>query len=222
MIPFARIHEQAVSRQGGAEALESKLPVPRSNDELRAVDDSEYLSLMSRRVFRAGLRHSMVDARWPAFERAFFRFEIGRVRMMSDEELDELMRVREIIRHWGKIKSVRANAQSIYELQKSHGSVGNYLADWPGNRIINLWDDLKQRFTQLGGHSGPYFLRMSGKDTFLMTKSVIQGLEKFGLIHTQPAGNRGRQEVEAIFNAWQEQCGRPLCQLSMILALSVD
>ena len=43
---------------------------------------------MSLRIFRAGLRHSVVDDKWPAFEEAFHGFEPRRVRAMSDEEVE--------------------------------------------------------------------------------------------------------------------------------------
>ena len=46
----------------------------KTEDELRAVADDHYLSLMALRIFRAGLKHSVVDAKWPAFEDAFFGF----------------------------------------------------------------------------------------------------------------------------------------------------
>ena len=71
MTPFQPILEAARARAGGAAALEARLPQPKSPAELRGVADDRYLSLISRRVFRAGLRHAMVDAKWPAFEAAF-------------------------------------------------------------------------------------------------------------------------------------------------------
>jgi len=165
MTPFQTIYEEALFRQGDEATLKAKLPVPKSKDELRSLGNNEYLSVMSRRIFRAGLKHSMVDAKWPAFEEVFHGFDIHHVRMMSDEDLESLLQDKRIIRHWGKIKSVRANAQAIDDLTENHKSIGFYIADWPSDQIIDLWEDLKKRFTQLGGNSGPYFLRMAGKDT---------------------------------------------------------
>ena len=53
--------------------------MPKSAEQLRAEGDDRYLSLMSLRIFRAGLKHSVVDARWPAFEEVFFGFDPARV-----------------------------------------------------------------------------------------------------------------------------------------------
>ena len=67
---------------------------------------------MSRRIFQAGLKHSMVDAKWPAFEEVFFGFEPRRVRAMSDEALEALLGDARLIRHWGKL-SVKNNFNGL-------------------------------------------------------------------------------------------------------------
>ena len=110
MKEYQWLHNQVIKRFRSKRDMEASLPVPRSRAQLIAMVDSSYLSEMSRRVFRAGLKHSLVDAKWPAFEKAFFNFNLRRVSMMSDDELDTLMGNTSIIRHWNKIKSVRHNA----------------------------------------------------------------------------------------------------------------
>lgn len=222
MTAFQTIYEEALFRVGSETTLKSKLPIPKSRDELRQLNDNYYLSVMSRRIFRAGLKHDMVDAKWPAFEEVFHGFDINRVRMMSNEELEVPLHDSRIIRHWIKIKAVRANAQAMHDLLQEKNSMGNYLADWPAEHIVGLWDDLTNRFTQLGGNSGPYFLRMAGKDTFLLTEYVIRALIKWGAITSEPKGKKARQVVQDHINQWNEESGRPLCQISMLLALSVD
>src|SRR5437899_9913475 len=84
----------------GAAALEARLPQPRSAAELKAVPDDRYLSQMSLRIFRAGLKHSLVDAKWPAFEEVFQAFEPRRVRAMADEEMEALLGDARLIRQW--------------------------------------------------------------------------------------------------------------------------
>ena len=93
MTKFTPILERARKRAGGAEALEDQLPLLKGNDALRAFADDRYLSLMSQRAFRAGLRHALVDGKWPAFEEVFYGFDLHRVRAMSDEDLEHLMGV---------------------------------------------------------------------------------------------------------------------------------
>ena len=214
--------EKAALKRFGREARQRRLPQPKSAAELRAVPDDRYLSLMSLRVFRAGLKHSLVDAKWPAFEEAFFGFAPKRVAAMSDEALENLLKDERLIRHWGKLKSVRENAAAMLEIAKEHGSFGAFLADWPAADIVGLWDALAKRFSQMGGNSGPMFLRMAGKDTFVLSESVVKALQHWGILDAPPKGKKDRALVQAQFNCWAEETGRPLSQLSMTLAGSVD
>src|SRR5579872_867300 len=179
--PFATIFDTARTRHG-AGAIEARLPQPKSASELAATPDDRYLSQMSLRVFRAGLKHSLVDAKWPAFEEVFEGFDPRRVRAMPDEELEKLLGDARLIRHWGKLKSVRDNAAAMLDLSGEHSGFGRWLGEWPGDDIVGLWEALAKRFSQMGGNSGPSFLRMVGKDTFVLTDSVVGGLKHWGAI----------------------------------------
>ncbi len=218
---FATILEAALTRHGAA-ALEARLVRPKTADELRATPDDRYLSTMSRRIFHAGLKHSMVDAKWPAFEEVFHGFEPRRVRAMSDEQLEALLGDARLIRHWGKLKAVRDNAAAMLHLSAEHGGFGAWLASWPGSDIVGLWDALAKQFSQLGGNSGPTFLRMVGKDTFILTPSVSAALKQWGAVAGPVKTRQDRAAVQEAFNTWAAESGRPLCQLSLILAASVE
>jgi 3-methyladenine DNA glycosylase Tag len=222
MVSFQPILKEAQRRAGGEAALAARLPEVKSAPTLRRVPDRRYYSLMSLRIFQAGLKHSLVDARWPAFEEVFHGFEPAKVRAMPDEALEALMGDARLIRHWGKLKAVHANAAGFVEIAEAHGGFGRYLADWEGSRIVELWAELSQRFQQLGGSSGPYFLRMSGKDSFSLSPYVSRGLVAWGALPGEPKGKKGQQAAQAVFNAWAEETGQPLSHLSMTLAIATD
>ena len=219
--PFAAVLDAARARIGAA-ALDERLPTPKKPQQLADKPDDRYLSEMSRRIFRAGLKHSLVDAKWPAFEEVFHGFDPRRVRAMSDEAMEKLLGDARLIRHWGKLKSVRDNAAAMLEVAAEHGSFGKWLAGWPGEDIVGLWDALAKRFSQMGGNSGPSFLRMVGKDTFILTPSVTSALKHWGAISAPPKNRADRAAVQKAINAWAAETGRPLCQLSLILAASVE
>ncbi|HEX7967682.1 MAG TPA: DNA-3-methyladenine glycosylase I [Stellaceae bacterium] len=221
MVAFASIQRAAEKRLGQKE-LAARLPKVKTSAQLKKEGDERYLSLMSLRIFRAGLKHEMVDAKWPAFETAFHGFEPRRVRAMSDEEVEALMKDVRLIRHLGKLKAVHANAAAMCDLAEEHGGFGAFLAQWPGAEIIRLWDELAKRFTQLGGNSGPYFLRMAGKDTFILTPYVVKALNHWGAFDGEPKGKGDRAKLQAVFNGWAEETGLPLAHLSMTLAASVE
>ena len=222
MRDYQWLHEYCLNRFGSAAALEARLPQPKSPAELAAVSDDRYLSLISLRIFRAGLKHSLVDAKWPAFEEVFFGFDPQKVVLMGGERLENLMQDTRLIRHLGKLKSVPRNAQMILDIAHEHGSFGKLLADWPVTDIVGLWKLLAKRGNQLGGLSAPRFLRMAGKDTFILSDDVVAALKAQEIVDKAPTSQKDLAAVQAAFNAWHEQSGRPLCQLSMMLSDTVN
>ena len=111
MRDYKWLHEYCLNRFGSSAALEAQLPVPKTAEQLRRISDDRYLSTLALRVFRAGLKHSVVDAKWPVFEEVFFGFDPEKVVLMGAEHLERLMQDARIIRHLGKLKSVPRNAQ---------------------------------------------------------------------------------------------------------------
>ena len=222
MRDYQWLHEYCLNRFGSAEALEARLPQPRSAAELRALGDDRYLSTISLRIFRAGLKHSLVDAKWPVFEQLFFGFDPEKVVLMGAEHLETLMQDARIIRHLGKLKSVPRNAQFVLDVRREKGSFGALIADWPVTDIVGLWHYLAKHGSQLGGLSAPRFLRMIGKDTFIPSDDMVAALKAQHIIDKAPTSLRDRAAVQAAFNQWHAQSGRPLCQLSVMLAHTVN
>lgn len=220
MPSFAPIRDAAVARHGEA-GVAARLAAPASEAELRARPDDRYLSAMSLRIFRAGLKHSLVDAKWPAFEETFQGFDVAACAGLYDETLEEHLADKRLIRHLPKLRSIRDNAAAILALREEHGGMGAWLAGWSGQNIVGLWHEIARRFTQMGGNSGPVFLRMVGKDTFILTDSVIRALNEWDAFTGTPGSQRDRAEVQRVFNGWAEETGLPLCQLSQITAMSV-
>lgn len=222
MRDFQWMLEYGVNRFGSLPALEARLPRPASSAQLIAVPDDRYLSLIALRVFRAGLRHSVVDAKWPSFEEVFWQFNPEKVVLLSAEHIERLMQDTRIIRHLGKLKSVPRNAQMLLDICQEFGSFGAFLAQWPEDDIVGLWRYLAKHGHQLGGLSAPRFLRMAGKDTFVLSDDVVAALVAQNIVIKRPTSQRDLAVVQEAFNTWQTQSGRPLCQISMLLALTVN
>lgn len=216
------LYEYVVKRFSSEQEMESFLPQPKTAAQLQAVSDDRYLSLISQRVFRAGLRHAMVDKRWPAFEEAFWGFEPKKMILLSGEHFERFMRNKELIRHLPKMKSIPINAQMVLEISNEYGSFGKFLAQWPSTDIVNLWRYLQKQGAQLGGMSAPSFLRMAGKDTFILNKDVTTALVAQGVIDRQPTTIAALAACQHAFNQLQQDSSRPLCQLSMMLSMTVN
>ena len=138
----------------GVDEVDARLIEPLPGVALRAGADKAYLSLVLRRIFRADLKHSMVDGLH--LNIVFARFAINAVRIFSDEMLERIMQDKRIIRRWGRSDlSVPMPGPCLNYWTRDHVAFGGYLADWPLDDAVGLWGDLK--ITQSGGHSGPYF-----------------------------------------------------------------
>lgn len=222
MRDFQWMLEYGINRFGSLKALEARLPQPATKAQLLAVPDDRYLSLIALRVFRAGLRHSVVDAKWANFEEVFWHFDPEKVVLMSAEHIERLMQDTRIIRHLDKLKSVPRNAQMLLDIRQEFGSFGAFLAQWPEDDCVGLWRYLAKQGQQLGGLSAPRFLRMAGKDTFVLSDDVVAALVAQGIVTKRPTSQRDLALVQEAFNRWQAQSGRPLCQLSMLLAMTVN
>ena len=222
MRDFQWMLEYGINRFGSLAALEARLPIPATAEQLIAVSDDRYLSLIALRVFRAGLRHSVVDAKWPNFEEVFWGFNPDKVVLMSAEHIERLMQDTRIIRHLGKLKSVPRNAQMLLDIRHEHGSFGQFIAQWPEQDIVGLWRYLDKHAYQLGGLSAPRFLRMAGKDTFVLSNDVVAALQAQDIGTKNPTSQRDLAAVQDAFNIGHEQRGRPMSQLSMLLALTAN
>ena len=222
MTSFQSIYDIAAKNRGSEELLEAILPKHKTPETLAELTDDRYLSMMTRCVFRAGFVWRVIDNKWPGFESAFSNFNPMAVAHFSDERLEELAQDRSIVRNFTKIVSVRNNAVYVLDKQRSHGSFGAFIAEWPTNNITGLWLELKKKGCRLGGNSGPMMLRSMGKDTFLMTKDVCAALVNHGFVDKiSPTSQRDLKQVESVFGALRDQSGRSLCEISRILACTV-
>ncbi|MDO8296983.1 MAG: DNA-3-methyladenine glycosylase I [Caulobacter sp.] len=220
--PFADIRAQAAARKGGEAALAALLPAVRTADELAAIPDDRWLAMMSRCVFQAGFSWKVVETKWPGFEAAFWGFDPNRCRMMSDEDLDALLKDRRIIRNGGKVVSVRNNAALLVDLAAEHGSAAAVFARWPADDFVGLLDLLKTRGDRLGGGAGMMALRFMGRDGWVTSPDMVKALTREGVIDGAPDTKKARKAIQAAFSQWAAEEGTPLAHISRILAMSVD
>lgn len=222
ILTFQWLYDTVRSRFDTDEAMEAFLPQALTPNELKHKGDDRYLSAMTQRIFQAGMRHSVIDAKWPAFEDAFSGFAPETMALLSEADLDGHMQNKHIIRDLTKLRTIPRNAQFILDICQEQGdSFGTYIAAWPTDDIIGLWRGLAKHGARLGGRSGPGFLRLAGKDTFFLTSHVVERLVTANIITKTPTSQSDLQTVQDAFNTLQQNSGRPLCQLSAMLALSI-
>ena len=219
---FEALFALAAARKGGAEAFEQTLPAPKTPAQLAAIPDGRWLAAMTRAVFQAGFSWKVIAAKWPGFEDAFWGFDPGRCSMMSDDDLDTLLKNRGIVRNGAKIRSVTENATFLREQGAEHGSAAKAFANWPAEDFIGLLALLKKRASRLGGTSGQYFLRAMGVDGFVLSRDVVGALIREGVVEKEPTSQRDLARVQEAFNHWRGESDRPLTHISRTLASSIE
>lgn len=221
MDSFDSIFQRAAKRKGGPAELEQILPQPVSNRKLRSRPDSDYLAEMTRCVFRAGFVWQIIEAKWPGFEAAFDGFDVSGCAMLSDEDLERLSTDERIVRNAKKIHSVRENALFVREIREAHGSFGAFLAGWPREDFVGLWDQLKTGGDRLGGQTGRFFLRFVGWDSPVLSEDVVNALIQQGVIEKTPTSKKALAAVQDAFNIWHDESGRPFSQISRTLSATI-
>jgi 3-methyladenine DNA glycosylase Tag len=218
---FADIVLRACERKGGMAAVEALLPDTLSSSEIAQYSDAQLLSAMSKRVFQSGFVWRVVDNKWPAYEKAFFDFEPQKVLMLSPEQIQQRASDATLIRHQKKTQAIVDNAYMVQLLAAKHGSFAEFIAHWPSEDIIGLWQLLKKQGTRLGGNTGAYFLRSIGKDTFILSNDVQGYLKAKNVVDAGFTSQTGLKQTQAAFNTWQQESGLTLAEISRIISLGV-
>jgi 3-methyladenine DNA glycosylase Tag len=220
-IPFKTIRARAEKRKGGPKALLKLLPPKPDLKVLAKLGDDRILAEITKRVFSAGFAWSVIESKWPDFEKAFLGFKPGPLTLQPDEFWDALMKDTHIVRNGAKIMSVRSNAGFVREIARKHGSFGKFLAKWPSSDQAGLLDLLAKRGSRLGGNTGQMMLRFLGWDGFVTSKDMVACLREAGVdIAETVTSKRDLAKVQAQFNAWADETGLPYVQLSRICAMS--
>lgn len=222
MISFKTIRARAEKRKGGPKALEKLLPAKPNPKALAKLSDDRFLAEMTKRVFCAGFAWSVIDQKWPDFEKVFLGFKPAKLAFQPDEFWHGLVDDKRIVRNGAKIMSVRDNAQFIQDIAREHGSFGKFLSNWPASDEIGLLELLNKRGSRLGGNTGQMFLRFVGWDGFVTSKDVVACLRDAGIDIAEEVKSKGDlRKVQAAFNAWAGETKLPYTHLSRICALSV-
>jgi 3-methyladenine DNA glycosylase Tag len=221
MPSFKPIEARAAKRKGGAKALEALLTKPKSARALARMGDDRWLSAMTQGVFSAGFVWKVVEAKWPGFEEVFHAFDPKWVALRTEKQLAKIATDSRIIRNRTKVWATRDNARFVLDTGSEHGNFGKFIAGWPQEDLVGLWEVLKKQGSRLGGFTGPYMLRSMGKDTFMITSDVTTALVNAKIVDKTPTSKRDLAKVQAAFNEWREQTGRSYQELSRILAMSV-
>ena len=120
-------------------------------------NDDEYFERMTKSIFTAGLNWSVVDKKWPSFQKAFVQFSPSKIAKFTEKNVSTLMKDTRIVRNERKIKATVHNAGEVLKLQKEHGSFAKYIESF-GKDEERLLSDLQDNFQHLGVSTARTFL----------------------------------------------------------------
>lgn len=221
MRSFDKIEAMAGKHHGGPKGIAAKLAEWEIDPGVAKKKDSRFLAGMAKAVFSSGFSWEVIEKKWPGFEVAFERFEPKRVAAYGEDDVDRLLKDASIVRNGAKIMATIENARFIVATAREHGSFGKFLAGWPGTDQIGLMEHLKKNASRLGGATVQYFLRFEGWDAFILSQDVCKALIREDVVEKAPTSRKDLAAAQAAFNTWREQSGRPVREISRILALSV-
>jgi 3-methyladenine DNA glycosylase Tag len=122
---------------------------------------ADYLEVLSKIAFEAGLSWRVVEAKWEHIRRAFHGFDPERVARMTPRAVDKLLADDRVIRSRSKIEATIANAETLLELDEEHGGFKRYLRSH--DDFEATVKDLRKRFKFLGDHGAYRFLWIVGE-----------------------------------------------------------
>ena len=99
------------------------MPRDQAPEQVNAQSVGDYLEVMCKAIFQAGMSWRVVESKWPELREAFRGFDADTVANLNEAELDELTSDRRVIRNRRKIEAFVQNARRMLELDKSHGSL---------------------------------------------------------------------------------------------------
>lgn len=228
---FKSLYQRAADRKGGTQALElllgkrilgkKLLDDNAAEQSIAQLTDDRILAAFTKQIFKSGFVWRVVENKWPDFEEQFFNFNIEKMLMMPEEMLERKAADPKIIRNYNKVKTIKANAQMIFDITLDQEiSFAQFINDWPSEDIIGLWAYLKKHGQRLGGNTGPYALRLLGKDTFILSSDVEAYLRAQQIIDGGLQSKKSLTAIQAFFNTLQKQSGYNLTQLSRLIAFA--
>jgi 3-methyladenine DNA glycosylase Tag len=137
------------------------MPVPEIPDVLRPDGNADYLEVITRAVFQAGVRWKQIADQWEAYRDAFEGFDIARVAAYDDIDIERVLGTPGVLRMRRKVIATIANARALDAVDREHGGIATYLRSF--DSYDRLAVDVRKRFSFMGEMNVWYFLFRVGE-----------------------------------------------------------
>ncbi len=123
---------------------------------------ADYLEVMSKSVFQAGISWRVVETKWQGIKEAFDNFEPNVIAKYSGTKLAQLLDDKRIIRNHLKIEAIVFNARRMVELDEQYGGFRKYLR--AHGSFEERVKDLRKNFKFMGEMGAYHFLYVVGEE----------------------------------------------------------
>jgi 3-methyladenine DNA glycosylase Tag len=129
--------------------------------KIQPKDLSDYLAVMSKAVFQAGVSWALIDSRWLEFENAFENFKPANVSKFDEAKIAKIIENPKLFKSERKVRATIHNAATMVALDTEYDGFRNYLLSFIS--YAELSKDLRKRFKNFGELSVYYFLFRLGE-----------------------------------------------------------
>ncbi len=140
------------------------------------VGDNKLFECLTLELFQSGLSWKTILHKRDNFRKAFAWFDVEKVMLFGEEDIERLLRDAGIVRHRKKIEATIENAKRVNELIKTFGSFEEFLEQLP-NEKIEKQKTLQKTFKHVGLTTAESFLEATGRipashseQCFMLTK----------------------------------------------------
>jgi len=167
-------------------------------------DDARLLEKICLEGFQAGLSWLTILRKRESFREAFAQFDIDRVAMFSEADVERLVKDAAIVRHRGKIASVINNAKRAAEQRHEFGSLAAFFWSYepaPDSRPSKV-DESSIVATTAESTALSKDLKRRGW-TFVGPTTVYAFMQAMGLVNDHVEGCWCRPEIEEQRDAFE-------------------
>ncbi|MGB8521146.1 MAG: DNA-3-methyladenine glycosylase I [Candidatus Tumulicola sp.] len=120
----------------------------------------DFLEVMTRAVFQAGVSWKQIAERWDAYREAFAQFDPAQVARYDDLDVERVLATPGVMRTPRKVRATIANARTLLEVDREFGGIAAYLRGF--SSYPELAQDFRRRFAFMGEMNVWYVLFRTG------------------------------------------------------------
>jgi Methyladenine glycosylase len=128
---------------------------------IEVVSLADYLEVMTRAVFQAGVSWKQIAQHWEAYRAVFAGFDPARVAAYDDVDVGRVLATPGVLRAPRKVSATIRNANALLATDHEYGGFVNYLRSF--DSYAALVRDFKKRFAFMGEMNVWYFLFRTGE-----------------------------------------------------------